>query len=402
MTQPITLPTEIESMGPNDVLTDEQRAAVAAEKDISWDAPVDDKKVNAEPGSDPAKLKEDDKEVVKSAEELEAEAAAKADADAKTAEEKAAQEAVDKAAKEENDRLDKKAKEAGKTVEEVKKLEADEKADVERVEKIAKDEGITVEEVRENEQKDLAIADRHGKDALKLARALRKEQSEYGKAQNELKDLRSLKDKVEAAQLKFNEKQFQERMEAGRDDIVAKYREKFPEDSADLTDEVVFERGKVLIKEGLKVQETQFLSQLKVKATGKRDELIKALPDDFKEFAPEVKKIVAECTDEQVMDKDFSVTYIAEMVRGRKYTSDYVKSLEDAAFKRGAEKAKIIPRVSGGKPNAGSGGSAGGGADLTATQKARAEEVYGRREGWTKEKMWDEYARSDKDKDAAW
>lgn len=371
-------------------LTEEQLKAIEETKAVDWDKPKDPAK--AEPAKEAAKPEKEDvrheeKPAEKTAEELEAESKAKE-------EEKAKLEAEEK----ETARLEKKAKELGKKPEEVKQLEADEKADNERVEKLAKEEGISVDDVRENELKDRSVADRHGKDPFKLARALRKEQSEYGKLKNEVEQLRDLKAKIEESQIRYSEERFETQMAKGRDDIIAKYREKYADETAELSDDAVFERGKAIIKEALKAQDAQKTEKNKTEAVKRRDEIIKSISDEFKDYIPEVKDMLKDITDAQVLDKGFDVNYLATYARGRKVTSDYIKSLEEAAYKRGVEQAKIIPKVLPAKPTAVKVDS-GKGSELSQTEKTRAEEIYGRRDGWSKEKMWDEYAKSDKGKD---
>lgn len=374
-------------------LTDEQLKVISDTKSEDWDAPKKEAEVEPDKTAKPKEEvekqenKEADDTVVKTADELEAEKKASLELKAKQEAESA-----------ENLRLEKKAKDLGKTADEVKKLEVEEKTDNERVEKLAREEGITIDEVRENEIKDRSIADRHGKDPFKLARALRKEQSEYGKIKGETEQLRDYKARTEAAQARFSEQRFDAQTNHDREEIVSQYRKNFPENSDELSDDAVFERGRGIIKEALKRNEQERFEKAKSEATKKRTELIKSIPEEFKDYIPEVKDMLSECSDDQILDRGFSVDYLATYARGRKFTSDYIKSIEESAYKRGAEQSKMIPKVPNGKPTSQkSEGSAG--ALLSDKDKSRAEEVYGRREGWSREKMHDEYAKHDKGKD---
>ena len=391
----VTLP-EADALEAGKSLSEEQVKAIDEFKNESWDKPAEKEKESAQPDKKEEVEAEPEKETERE-ETTEDEESPQQLEEAKKADEgKVAEEAEAK-------RVEDKAKQLNKTAEEVKKLEADEKAESERVEKIAKEENKTVEEVKADELKDKAVAERHGNDAIKLARVVRKEQSEYDKIKKEHESLSKFKEAVEQQQLKFNETSFNQATEKDRDDIVAKYREKFPNEAENLSDDACFERGRVIIKEFLKNREESASSKIKSDATSRRSELLKGISDEYKEYAPEVKALLDECSDQQVIDKTFDVSYLAQYARGKKMTAEYVKSLEDAAYKRGVEKAKIIPKVPPSKP--GSGSKSAGGASMSDKDKKRAEEVYSRRienGSLTREKAWDEYFKNDKEKDSKW
>lgn len=381
----VTFP-EPEAMTSEETLNEEQIKEIQAVKDSDWVVPVGENKPEEKPPVKELLEKKPDEEIVKTPEQEAAEKAAKEEQEAKT-----------KADAAESERVEKKAKELSKTVEEVKKLETDEKAEQERLEKIAKEENRTVDEVKAEEAKDKSIVERHGNDALKIARALRKEQSEYGKVKAETDQLRKFKEQVEARAAQFNEHQFEVQMGKGREDIIAKYREKFPAQAdgtptEELSDDACFEKGKAIIRETLKTRETKFKDEVKSKAETKRVEIVKNLPEEFKDYVPEVKQLIEECNDDQILDKEFDVVFLATYARGKKYTADYVKSLEEAAYKRGVEQPKILPKSTGSKPSQPGKEQV---PSLTDHQRARAEEIYGRRGGWTKEQMHIEYAKND-------
>ena len=378
-----TLP-DAEDLGAGEELTEEQRKEIEDFKEESWD----DEPKEKEPEKKEPEKKEEGKEgeeKPKEEEEETPEEKEKADAEAKKEEEAEAKETA---------RLEKKAEKEGKTVDEIKELESTEKAEQERIEAVAKEEKITIDEVKENEAKDKSVAERHGNDPIKIARALRKEQSEYGKQKSEVEELRDYKAQSEAQRSRFNEREFNSRMESHREEIIDKYREKYPGESTDASNDTVFERGKALIKKGIESKEQASAKEVEEKATEKRAELLKTLPEEFKDQRSEVKEILAECDDLQVLDKGFDAVYLANYARGKKHTPDYIKSLEDAAYKRGAEQAKILPK--GGKSPKPTGKKTDNViSGMTSEQKGRAEEVYGNREGWTKEQMWKEYMKDD-------
>jgi len=395
--EPAVLP-EAEDLVEGKELTEVQRKSIEDFKNEDWDAKPEDSDKDDVTGKDDTSDKKPDKEPDKKEGEEETpeekEAREKKEAEDKSDDKKDDKKKEEAEAKE-TERLEKKAEKLGKTVDEVKELESSEKAETERIDKIAKEEGITAKEVKENEDKDKSLAERHGNDPVKIARAMRKGQSEYGKIKKGYDELVDYKAQSEAQRTKFNEKAFNDRMEKHREDVIEKYRKTFPDDSEDVSDDAIFERGKNLIKKGIEKKEEASAKEVETKAKEKRAELIKTLPEEFKDHLSEVKEILAECDDLQVLDKGFDVVYLANYTRGKKYTPDYVKSLEDAAYKRGAEQAKILPK--GGKPPKPTGDKAKDKvpANMTSEQKERAEDIYGRREGWSKEQMWIEYMKND-------
>lgn len=276
-----------------------------------------------------------------------------------------------------------------------KKEPTPEEAELQRLEAIAKEEGITIDQVKENEAKDKAIVERHANDPVKLARALRKEQSEYGKIKNELEELRDLKKQIDEQERLIDEKSLNEQIEAKRDQLILEYRKIHPEEE-DVDDDIIFERGKAVIKQEWKGILEKKNAEIKTKADTKRDDLVTKLDTSYKEFAPEIRKYLAECPDSQVLHSKFDVSHIANMVRGKKYTPEYVKSLEDAAYKRGMEQPKVLgdkTRIPSSKTSSGRTSTS-----LSEAEKRRAKEMFAET-NMTEEQMFKEYETKHKGKD---
>lgn len=381
---PVTLP-EADEMAVDDKLTDEQLDMIEKSKEESWDQPP--KEPDKEPEKEPEKedLKKEPEEDLKKEDEE----------DELTPEQKEAAEKEDK-------RIEDKAKELNKTPEEVKTVETEEKAETDRIAKLAEDEEMTVEEVIESEAKDKQVAERHGNDPVKIARAMRKSQGEYDKLKTENEELKTFKTQTTEARGKFQEAEFNAQMDKDRDKLIEMYEKANPDECAELSDDAMFERSKAVIRKHFESKEAEAAKVQTETAKERRKELLKSLPKEYKEHLPEIKQLLSECGDSQVNNEKFSLVEIGNYARGKKYTPDYIKNLESQAYKRGVEQPKMIPKVKGGKPDAGSGS---GKDDLTAgnelpdSEKGRAEEIYGRREGWSKERMWSEYAKNDKGED---
>jgi len=272
---------------------------------------------------------------------------------------------------------------------------ANEGSEEEQLRKIAEDEGITVEEAKEAIAKDKALVERHGSDPVKIARALRKEQSEYGKLKNENERLVSYKENTENQRKEFNENQFVSHCEAHRDEFVEKYTQYHPEQS-ELSEDVLFERAKNELRETIKTQATEKEDKLKVSSEDRRRELLDTIPEEFKEVIPEIKAILKEVDNGHVLTKDFDVMHIAHYARGKKYTPEYVKSLLAEASKIAKEEPKIKEKNT--IPAGGRGGKKGKVSTLTSEQKGRAHEIYSN-EDWDEAKIFSEYEKHHKGKD---
>jgi|GEM_PF-6024345 len=271
----------------------------------------------------------------------------------------------------------------------------EEESEEEQLRKIAEEDGMTVEEAKEAIAKDKAVVERHGSDPVKIARALRKEQSEYGKLKNENEKLVSYKEGIENQQKAFNESQFVSHCDNNRDEFVEKYTKYHPEQS-ELSEDVLFERAKNELREVIKTQATEKENKLKVSSESRRQELLDTIPEEFKEVVPEIKAILKEVDNSHVLTKDFDIMHIAHYARGKKYTPEYVKSLIAEASKRAKEEPKIKEKNT--IPAGGRGGSKGKVSVLTQDQKDRAHEIYSN-EDWDEAKIFSEYEKHHKGKD---
>jgi hypothetical protein len=296
----------------------------------------------------------------------------------------------------EQERLDKLAKDQNKTVDQIKAEEtaAAEKAELARLEAIAKEENITVDEVKENEKKDQIILERHANDAKKLARAMRKEQSEYGKVKAQLDEINEAK----AAQQKaLDEQRFAKTIESKKDEIIEKYRENFPHDAEDQSDDVIFDRAKGLLRASFDKAIADQKAAVKTAADNRKREMVETLPQEYSDVKAEVKEMLDQCLDEQVLSKKFDVTFLANSARGKKFTPAYIKTLTDAAYKRGIEQPKILGATNLGT-NKQTPRSTTQTVSLTEGEKDRAREMFSAK-GWTEERMFQEYDKNHKGKD---
>jgi len=88
---------------------------------------------------------------------------------------------------------------------------------------------------------------------------------------------------------------------------------------------------------------------------------------------PEIKAIILEVSDNEILDEEFNISYAINQIKGEHYDAD-IKAAEERGAKRAAESAKIVGVKSG------SGGSKPQGTktvSLTEQQKKRAIEMFG-------------------------
>lgn len=371
-------------------LSEEQHEKIA--ESVDWDF--------VEPAKEPKDKKPDDVEKIekvedapaplkegKTPEELRIEADRLEKEQAET--DRKAQEKADQKKQEEDQSLEEArikalAEKDGKPIDEIRRIES-EKTEGARLKAIAKEEGITVEQVKDNEAKDKSIVERHKNDPLKIARDVRKQQSEYDKLKNENEALR---EKESARTRVITEQEFEHQFDARKDQIIAKYRETYPDASYALEDDEVLEKAKPLLRGAYDETRKNYESEIKTQSESKRKELVEGLSEEFKEYRPEVEEALKECSDAQVLNKEFNIEYLACWARGKKLTPEYIKSIEDAAYTRGNEQPKILGEIGVKKPRSQSGKSYS--YNLTAEQKKRALDVN-RREDWTDEQKYADY-----------
>ena len=296
----------------------------------------------------------------------------------------------------ETDRLTKKAEELNKTVEEVQESEKEESEETEtkRIQAIATEEKITVEQVVEMEKADKEIVDRHQGDPMKLARAVRTQQKSHAKLENEHE---SLKTSVEKEQKIISEQEFNAQCTDKQETIVKQYRIQFP-DQAEDEDGVIFERAKAMLKTKWDDAIVTEKKEVTDKAGEKRKELISGLSDEVKgEFLSDIEESLGQITDNQVLSNKFSIDLIVKLARGTKYTPEYIKKVEDDAYKRGKEQRKIVRTITG--PSKPTPASKKGevSTTLNAEQQQRARNMYAGT-NMTEQQMYDEFEKT-KDKD---
>lgn len=279
--------------------------------------------------------------------------------------------------------------------EEESEEEEDEETEEERLNRVAKEEGLTVEQVKENEKAEKALLDKYEGKTDKVVKALRHQNSAYSKIQKENDELRAFKATVEKARLVQMEERIDEALDKQRDELVERYlnlnpkiKEKY--DLGDMSEDVVWEKAKTQIKANLQKKRDEERDELHTQANKRRDELANSLDEVNKEYVPEVRKLLDEVTDSEVMEEGFTVENYLFWARGKKFTPEHVKEIIEAAEKRAKDEPKIKK-----KKSLGDGRSPKGKkpaiANVSPQTRKRALEMFSMRDDMTDEQKIAEY-----------
>lgn len=405
--EPLTEDQKVEIQESKDKLdwTAKTEEEIAAESKATEDKKAEDDRIAGEKKSDEEKQQEEKAEADEKAETERL--TAKAEELKKTVDEVKEIEANEKT--QEDERIVKLAEEQGKTVEEIIEVETaakdektDEQKETERLNAIAKEDGVTVEEVKANEEKDSKVVENYSKDPMKIAKALRNETSAYGKLKAENEKLTEYKTQVETQRLKYNEKMIDAQLEKNREKIVEEYI-KIKSDESEEDEGVLFERAKVRIKDALKANNEKVQTDLENTATESRVTLADSIPEEYKEYTSEIKEVLEAHSAQEVTSKDFDIVNLCYWARGKKMTPEYVKSLEDAAEKRGKEQPEIIERKTGATSTSTRSTQTKTKTNIVETasvqDKERALEVFSSKDDWTDDKKIEEYMTNRKQHD---
>lgn len=269
------------------------------------------------------------------------------------------------------DKADKKDGEGEDATAENKEGEDEDKQITEYAEK----HGMTYAEAKEDIEKTAEIIKQYKNDPAEMARAMRNKDREYHKLRSEVD---KSKEKKEPVFRRMNDDQFREwaRQEVRKHEkMVEKYREKFPARSEAMSDDAVIEE---IVEQELRIygeRASKKEQEIKDTASKKRESLISSIKEADRRFIPEIKAMLQETEDTEVIRDDFDMNDMVFWAKGKRYDAD-IKEAEERGEKRAKEGAKILgskPGSGGSKPQS----SKSGGVGLTKAQKERALEMFG-------------------------
>lgn len=235
--------------------------------------------------------------------------------------------------------------------------------------------GMTYSEAKEDIEATKAVLKNY-KTPEEIARALRSTQSEYSKlkSQVEQKPKPQIFQRVSDGEFIARAKQFYSVNEKEKEKDVQAFRQRFPEHSELLTDGAIVEQIIDRSLSGYRASAEKQESELVKKAAERREQLLTSVAETDKRFLPDVKKIIVDTSDAQVLNEGFDIKDIVYWAKGQRYDPD-IKAAEERGYTRGKEESKIL----GMKTGTGGGGapkSSKGSTDLTQAQQRRAVEMF--------------------------
>lgn len=211
------------------------------------------------------------------------------------------------------------------------------------------------------------------KDPESLARSHRKLQSEF----DSLKAKVDKGDKPEAPKLTGDPNQaIRTHVDKNREQIVEKFRQKYPAKSELMTDEAIVEEVIDRAEQNYNVWREKRSIEITKEAADKRDVLISGLNETDKEFIADIKAALKETHDSIILDPEFTLSDIVRWAKGGKF-DDRVKTAYDEGYRKGKEEAQILGERVPPKPK-GTGAKTGSAevVNLNDDQKERALEMF--------------------------
>ncbi len=207
----------------------------------------------------------------------------------------------------------------------------------------AKNGGLSAEEAKEEVTKLRAISAKYGNDPVKIAKAYREVQSAYDKQ----KVTASSNVNPAVAAIAANPRSYViGELKKNAEKLIAEFREQNPARSRDMDDEQVteeiVERGTFAIKDQIRGYEIQ----LKKEASNKREEFIKGIPEADRRYLPEIKPVLEQLPDYQVISNTFRFEDLVSWAKG-KSVDRLVKEAEERVHKQyEAKDRKIVGEIS--------------------------------------------------------
>lgn len=213
-----------------------------------------------------------------------------------------------------------------------------------RFKEYAEKNGITEDEAKAEIEEYEAIAKKYDNDPIKIAKAYKNIQSTF--------------DKQKAAETSSQQARLaQQIMAQGAEQFVAKaekdnapkwiaeYKKVYPAESASLSDDVILERCRQSAVGKVKDQMGVYQETLKKDSSSKRDQLVKGLPAEDRQYVGEISRILKDLPDIQVIDQNFNFKDVVRWARGDdKSIAKIKKESYDQGFKA-AKSGEIVGEI---------------------------------------------------------
>lgn len=215
---------------------------------------------------------------------------------------------------------------------------------------LKENEGVSEEDARKVVEGEIAIADKYGRDPLKIARAYRHQQSEFSKADTRARELEETNKRL---QLEVNmSKDFKpeelfstEDKKVTREDVIDAYRKSYPKVTEEKEDEEVYEMAKRDTIQELRHQDAAQQKEMASRAGEKRRKLIAELPEDAQKYKGDLEALVSRVPDGRVIQDDYDLQDAIYWCKGREFDKA-VKSAEEKGYRRALENKRIVGNAS--------------------------------------------------------
>jgi len=245
--------------------------------------------------------------------------------------------------------------------------------------------GVTYAEAKDDIEKTAEILKQYKNDPAEMARAMRNKDREYHKLKSEqekaaVKKEPLFKRMTDAQFIEWAKQTMKARPEGQEENEeyvhpeVLKFRQMFPTTAESMSDEQVIERVAAESLPHYHQKAAEKEGELKSTASKKRDELIASVVEADRRFIPDVKAILLETSDADILDEKMDIQDALHWAKGKRYDAD-IKAAEE----RGAKRGKENPTIAGVKPSVQGSSNSGNkpGVALNDKQKKRAVEMYG-------------------------
>lgn len=228
-----------------------------------------------------------------------------------------------------------------KEAEATKKLE--EKPEEEVIRELAVSESLTIDEAKEKFEGRKSLLEKYENDPVKMAKALQSTQSAYDKTRVENEDLKKQPDVDNLEQeIVLARAKVPAYVQNNQDKLIEQYRTKYPVKSEKMETPEIIEEITAIVSDNFEAYAQRKVTEVKTQASARRTELINGISETDRKFLPEVKAILNETPDIQVMSKAFDINDLIFHARGKLYTPEYIEQIKQEALKKGEESPKII------------------------------------------------------------
>ena len=231
-------------------------------------------------------------------------------------------------------------------VKEPKKIVEEDDIDSE-IKQYSEEKEVSEEDAREAIKSRNSIIKKYDGDVKKVAMANRSLQREYTKVKSELDNTVKTLEQVKI-ESELSGDMLPEDIINGpggrkfsKEELIGKYRESYPGLSENMEDGAVYDLIRKDVRDKLISNRTKDMAVNKGSAKARRMELISTLPKEAEPYRENIKKMLDNCPDNQIVSKTFNLDDIIKWNKGNDF-DEAVSEAEKRGYKRGFQNRKIV------------------------------------------------------------